>query len=181
MDHPFPNMSTLAALSHALNPSLPPRRLAPPLAAFPPSLSDLSSAPGSPTFHGLADHTKLVNKAIRHGEAEVLRALLFPPAPFSEREVADLEREPEPLFEQISDVGEGEDEGGQVVVVHRDASGRRGRLSLVNAVDNNGLSPLHHAMRVQPVPSLEVVKLLFFAGADVNLACSMGSSPLHQV
>ncbi|KAL7414614.1 hypothetical protein BDY24DRAFT_385847 [Mrakia frigida] len=36
-------------------------------------------------------------------------------------------------------------------------------------------------MRVQPAPSLEVVKLLFFAGGDVNLACSMGSSPLHQV
>jgi hypothetical protein len=129
----------------------------------------------------------MLNKAIRHDEPEVLRALLFPPAPFSEREVAELERGPEPLFEERSPrggSGEGDTEtseaGGQSVEVGN-SSGRKGTVALVNAVDHNGLSPLHHAMRVQPAPHLEVVKLLFFAGGDVNLACSLGSSPLHQV
>lgn len=171
-------MSALAALSHTLNPSLPPRRLAPPPSAFPPLLSDETSHSQGSIPSSLAEHTKQINKAIRHNEPDVVRALLFPPAPFSEREVTEMEREPEPLFEQISDVG---DEGSQVVVVSRTGNGRKGKLSLVNAVDHNGLSPLHHAMRVQPAPSLEIVTLLYFAGADVNLACGMGSSPLHQV
>lgn len=46
----------------------------------------------------------------------------------------------------------------------------------VNAIDDEGLSALHRAVRVDDV---EAVKSLLDNGADVNLAGKLGHTPLH--
>ncbi|KAI9249541.1 hypothetical protein BY458DRAFT_525521 [Sporodiniella umbellata] len=44
-----------------------------------------------------------------------------------------------------------------------------------------GLTPLHHAMRTKPLPSLETIKLLYHAGVDVNAQTYYGRTALHHL
>lgn len=53
---------------------------------------------------------------------------------------------------------------------------------LVNHHDaKTGLTPLHHAIRSKPLPSLETVTMLFQAGADINAQSAYGRTALHHL
>lgn len=53
---------------------------------------------------------------------------------------------------------------------------------LVNHHDaKTGLTPLHHAIRSKPLPSLETITMLFQAGADINAQSSYGRTALHHL
>ncbi|KAM3586816.1 hypothetical protein VKS41_001872 [Umbelopsis sp. WA50703] len=53
---------------------------------------------------------------------------------------------------------------------------------LVNHHDTKtGLTPLHHAIRSKPLPSLETITMLFQAGADINAQSSYGRTALHHL
>lgn len=41
------------------------------------------------------------------------------------------------------------------------------------------MTPLHHAIRVRPLPSPQTILLLYQAGADVNAQTMYGRTPLH--
>lgn len=112
-----------------------------------------------------AQYGKTLLRAVQAGDLVALENLLFPSSPFLPEDVA-----PPAAATDASPAR-----------APPDASHRQGVVGLVNFVDENGLSPLHHALRVQPMPSLAVVKLLFAAGADVNLACVSRSTPLHHL
>lgn len=101
-----------------------------------------------------ASHGKSLLRAVKSSDVTALEGLLFPLAPFATSEASTA----------LSTVTQ-----------------RHGVVGLVNFVDENGLSPLHHAVRVQPAPDLQVFKLLFAAGADLNLACVSRSTPLHHL
>ncbi|KAH8554577.1 hypothetical protein BGW37DRAFT_405434, partial [Umbelopsis sp. PMI_123] len=53
---------------------------------------------------------------------------------------------------------------------------------LVNHHDaKTGLTPLHHAIRSKPLPSLETITMLFQAGADINAQSAYGRTALHHL
>lgn len=53
---------------------------------------------------------------------------------------------------------------------------------LINFHDpKTGLTPLHHAMRTKPLPSMETMTLLFQAGADMNSQTYYGRTALHHL
>ncbi|KAG0224749.1 hypothetical protein BGW42_004886 [Actinomortierella wolfii] len=55
-------------------------------------------------------------------------------------------------------------------------------IALVNHHDpQTGLTPLHHALRTRPLPSLETVKILYQAGADMNAQSHYGRTALHHL
>ncbi|KAF9359189.1 hypothetical protein BGX34_008509 [Mortierella sp. NVP85] len=54
--------------------------------------------------------------------------------------------------------------------------------ALVNHHDpQTGLTPLHHALRTRPLPSMETVKILYQAGADMNAQSHYGRTALHHL
>lgn len=55
-------------------------------------------------------------------------------------------------------------------------------VALVNHHDpQTGLTPLHHALRTRPLPSMETVKILYQAGADMNAQSHYGRTALHHL
>ncbi|KAF9133431.1 hypothetical protein BGW39_009742 [Mortierella sp. 14UC] len=55
-------------------------------------------------------------------------------------------------------------------------------MALVNHHDpQTGLTPLHHALRNRPLPSMEIVKILYQAGADMNAQSHYGRTALHHL
>ncbi|CAO3574021.1 unnamed protein product [Mortierella alpina] len=55
-------------------------------------------------------------------------------------------------------------------------------VALVNHHDpQTGLTPLHHALRTRPLPSVETVKILYQAGADMNAQSHYGRTALHHL
>ncbi|KAG1246959.1 hypothetical protein G6F68_014411 [Rhizopus microsporus] len=59
---------------------------------------------------------------------------------------------------------------------------RLGPPLLINHHDpKTGLTPFHHAMRTKPLPSLETIKLLYHAGADMNAQTYYGRTALHHL
>ncbi|KAG0295097.1 hypothetical protein BGZ98_001517 [Dissophora globulifera] len=61
------------------------------------------------------------------------------------------------------------------------SSGSAG-VALVNHHDpQTGLTPLHHALRTRPLPSMETVKILYQAGADMNAQSHYGRTALHHL
>ncbi|KAF9999494.1 hypothetical protein BGZ79_006885 [Entomortierella chlamydospora] len=61
-------------------------------------------------------------------------------------------------------------------------NGGNGNLALVNYHDpQTGLTPLHHALRTRPLPSMETVKILYQAGADMNAQSHYGRTALHHL
>ncbi|RCI03883.1 hypothetical protein CU098_010454 [Rhizopus stolonifer] len=59
---------------------------------------------------------------------------------------------------------------------------RQGPPLLMNHHDpKTGLTPFHHAMRTKPLPSLETIKLLYHAGADINAQTYYGRTALHHL
>ncbi|KAF9112109.1 hypothetical protein BGX27_003958 [Mortierella sp. AM989] len=62
------------------------------------------------------------------------------------------------------------------------SSGGAGTIALVNHHDpQTGLTPLHHALRTRPLPSMETVKILYQAGADMNAQSHYGRTALHHL
>jgi ankyrin repeat protein len=54
--------------------------------------------------------------------------------------------------------------------------------ALLNHHDpQTGLTPLHHALRTRPLPSMETVKILYQAGADMNAQSHYGRTALHHL
>ncbi|KAI8597875.1 hypothetical protein EDD21DRAFT_407267 [Dissophora ornata] len=49
------------------------------------------------------------------------------------------------------------------------------------AAGGPGLTPLHHALRTRPLPSMETVKILYQAGADMNAQSHYGRTALHHL
>ncbi|KAF9976137.1 hypothetical protein BGZ73_009112 [Actinomortierella ambigua] len=63
-----------------------------------------------------------------------------------------------------------------------DAQNGPSSVALVNHHDpQTGLTPLHHALRTRPLPSLETVKILYQAGADMNAQSHYGRTALHHL
>ncbi|KAF9896385.1 hypothetical protein BX616_007565, partial [Lobosporangium transversale] len=61
-------------------------------------------------------------------------------------------------------------------------NGGIGNIALVNYHDpQTGLTPLHHALRTRPLPSMETVKILYQAGADMNAQSHYGRTALHHL
>ncbi|KAF9358248.1 hypothetical protein BGX26_002183 [Mortierella sp. AD094] len=61
-------------------------------------------------------------------------------------------------------------------------NGGNGSFALVNHHDpQTGLTPLHHALRTRPLPSMETVKILYQAGADMNAQSHYGRTALHHL
>ncbi|KAG9071809.1 hypothetical protein KI688_006025 [Linnemannia hyalina] len=61
-------------------------------------------------------------------------------------------------------------------------SGGTPNVALVNHHDpQTGLTPLHHALRTRPLPSMETVKILYQAGADMNAQSHYGRTALHHL
>lgn len=55
-------------------------------------------------------------------------------------------------------------------------------VSLVNHHDSQtGLTPLHNALRTRPLPSIETIKILYQAGADMNAQSHYGRTALHHL
>lgn len=151
--HPYPNIASLVALQ-------PKEYSVLPLYSIPPSINSFDT-------EDYAAHTRLIQKAVINGEINVLKALLLPAAPFLKEEFNLVDNTASSSVSGFDDVDAG--------------PSRSAAINLVNSVDSNGLSLLHHAMRVQPAPNLEIVELLWFSGADSNLACAMKSTPLHHL
>ncbi|KAF9094453.1 hypothetical protein BGX23_002116 [Mortierella sp. AD031] len=62
------------------------------------------------------------------------------------------------------------------------ANGGTPNVALVNQHDpQTGLTPLHHALRTRPLPSMETVKILYQAGADMNAQSHYGRTALHHL
>ncbi|KAI1297033.1 hypothetical protein EDD11_007256, partial [Mortierella claussenii] len=62
------------------------------------------------------------------------------------------------------------------------SGGSAGDVALVNHHDpQTGLTPLHHALRTRPLPSMETVKILYQAGADMNAQSHYGRTALHHL
>ncbi|KAI7817570.1 hypothetical protein BC939DRAFT_496544 [Gamsiella multidivaricata] len=60
--------------------------------------------------------------------------------------------------------------------------GSLANVALVNHHDlQTGLTPLHHALRTRPLPSMETVKILYQAGADMNAQSHYGRTALHHL
>lgn len=60
--------------------------------------------------------------------------------------------------------------------------GGSANVALVNHHDpQTGLTPLHHALRTRPLPSMETVKILYQAGADMNAQSHYGRTALHHL
>lgn len=113
-----------------------------------------------------AIHGKNLLRAVKTSDIASLENLLFPLAPFAI---------PEAVLADPSVAHELGDTASTVL------PSRQGVVGIVNFVDEDGLSPLHHAVRLQPSPDLRVIELLFAAGADFNLACISRSTPLHHL
>ncbi|KAG0215925.1 hypothetical protein BGX28_007151 [Mortierella sp. GBA30] len=61
-------------------------------------------------------------------------------------------------------------------------NGNTPNVALVNHHDpQTGLTPLHHALRTRPLPSMEIVKILYQAGADMNAQSHYGRTALHHL
>ncbi|CEG63058.1 hypothetical protein RMATCC62417_00266 [Rhizopus microsporus] len=59
---------------------------------------------------------------------------------------------------------------------------RQGPPILINHHDaKTGLTPLHHAMRAKPLPSLDTIKMLYYAGADMNAQTYYGRTAIHHL
>jgi hypothetical protein len=112
-----------------------------------------------------ASHGKNLLRAVKASDIASLEGLLFPLAPFAASEAS------------LADPSVVEESDSALRSVPR----RQGVVGLVNFVDENGLSPLHHALRTKPAPDLRIIKLLFAAGSDLNLACVSRSTPLHHL
>ncbi|KAF9185814.1 hypothetical protein BGZ50_002854 [Haplosporangium sp. Z 11] len=55
-------------------------------------------------------------------------------------------------------------------------------VALVNHHDpQTGMTPLHHALKTRPLPSMETVKILYQAGADMNAQSHYGRTALHHL
>ncbi|GJJ77413.1 uncharacterized protein EMPS_09772 [Entomortierella parvispora] len=62
------------------------------------------------------------------------------------------------------------------------SGGGSANVALVNHHDpQTGLTPLHHALRTRPLPSMETVKILYQAGADMNAQSHYGRTALHHL
>ncbi|KAF9431905.1 hypothetical protein BGZ76_011537 [Entomortierella beljakovae] len=61
-------------------------------------------------------------------------------------------------------------------------SNNTGSIALVNHHDpQTGLTPLHHALKARPLPSMEIIKVLYQAGADMNAQSHYGRTALHHL
>ncbi|KAG0271839.1 hypothetical protein BGZ95_000287 [Linnemannia exigua] len=72
--------------------------------------------------------------------------------------------------------------GRNAAVSSGGAGGGTANVALVNHHDpQTGLTPLHHALRTRPLPSMETVKILYQAGADMNAQSHYGRTALHHL
>ena len=95
-------------------------------------------------------------EAIKLGDFMSLQSLLMAPPSMND--------------EQSSSGGVGSGGGGSA------------NVALVNHHDpQTGLTPLHHALRTRPLPSMETVKILYQAGADMNAQSHYGRTALHHL
>ncbi|KAF8985043.1 hypothetical protein BGZ46_006175 [Entomortierella lignicola] len=102
-------------------------------------------------------HAELL-EAIKLGDFMLLQSLLMPPASMNESNITN------------SNNGGNSNNAGNATFTH------------VNHHDpQTGLTPLHHALRTRPLPSMETVKILYQAGADMNAQSHYGRTALHHL
>ncbi|KAG0376170.1 hypothetical protein BGX24_008186, partial [Mortierella sp. AD032] len=75
-----------------------------------------------------------------------------------------------------------QNESGRNAAASSGGAGGTPNVALVNHHDpQTGLTPLHHALRTRPLPSMETVKILYQAGADMNAQSHYGRTALHHL